>query len=56
MLTDVKFETFGSGAESDVVPSWQSKDDRAGVDIARNDVAENLEGLPPVKILLEPDD
>ena len=58
ILTDVKFKTFGCGAaiatSSMVTDLAIGKTIEEALKITRNDVAENLEGLPPVKMLLEP--
>jgi nitrogen fixation NifU-like protein len=54
ILTDVKFKTFGCGdaiATSSMVTDLAiEKTIEEALKITRNDVAENLEGLPPVKM------
>ena len=54
ILTDVKFKTFGCGAaiatSSMVTDLAIGKTIEEALKITRNDVAENLEGLPPVKM------
>ena len=54
ILTDVKFKTFGCGAaiatSSMVTDLAIGKTIEEALRITRNDVAENLEGLPPVKM------
>ncbi len=54
VLTDVKFKTFGCGAaiatSSMVTDLAKGKTIEEALKITRNDVAESLEGLPPVKM------
>jgi nitrogen fixation NifU-like protein len=54
ILTDVKFKTFGCGAaiatSSMVTDLAIGKTIGEALKITRNDVAENLEGLPPIKM------
>jgi nitrogen fixation NifU-like protein len=54
ILTDVKFKTFGCGAaiatSSMVTDLARGKTIEEALKITRNDVAESLEGLPPVKM------
>ncbi|MGP8133963.1 MAG: iron-sulfur cluster assembly scaffold protein [Halobacteriota archaeon] len=54
ILTDVKFKTFGCGAaiatSSMVTDLAIGKTIEEALKITRNDVAENLEELPPVKM------
>jgi nitrogen fixation NifU-like protein len=54
ILTDVKFKMFGCGAaiatSSMVTDLAIGKTIEEALKITRNDVAENLEGLPPVKM------
>ena len=54
VLTDVKFKTFGCGAaiatSSMVTDLAKGKTIDEALKITRNDVAESLEGLPPVKM------
>ena len=54
ILTDVKFKTFGCGAaiatSSMVTDLAIGKTIEEALKITRNDVAENLDGLPPVKM------
>jgi nitrogen fixation NifU-like protein len=54
VLTDVKFKTFGCGAaiatSSMVTDLAIGKTIEEALKITRKDVAENLEGLPPVKM------
>jgi nitrogen fixation NifU-like protein len=54
ILTDVKFKTFGCGAaiatSSMVTDLAKGKTIEEALKITRNDVAESLEGLPPVKM------
>jgi nitrogen fixation NifU-like protein len=54
ILTDVKFKTFGCGAaiatSSMVTDLAIGKTIEEALKITRNDVAESLEGLPPVKM------
>lgn len=54
VLTDVKFKTFGCGAaiatSSMVTDLAKGKTIQEGLKITRNDVAENLGGLPPQKM------
>ena len=54
VLTDVKFKTFGCGAaiatSSMVTDLAIGKTIEEALKITRNDVAENLEGLPPIKM------
>jgi len=54
ILTDIKFKTFGCGAaiatSSMVADLAMEKTIEEALKITRNDVAESLEGLPPVKM------
>ena len=54
ILTDIKFKTFGCGAaiatSSMVTDLAMGKTIEEALKITRNDVAESLEGLPPVKM------
>ena len=54
ILTDVKFKTFGCGAaiatSSMVTDLAIGKTVEEALKITRNDVAESLEGLPPIKM------
>jgi nitrogen fixation NifU-like protein len=54
ILTDIKFKTFGCGAaiatSSMVTDLAMEKTIEEALKITRNDVAESLEGLPPVKM------
>ena len=54
ILTDIKFKTFGCGAaiatSSMVTDLAKGKTIEEALKITRNDVAESLEGLPPVKM------
>jgi nitrogen fixation protein NifU and related proteins len=54
VLSDVKFKTFGCGAaiatSSMVTDLAKGKTIDEALKITRNDVAESLEGLPPVKM------
>ena len=54
IITDIKFKTFGCGAaiatSSMVTDLAMGKTIEEALQITRNDVAENLEGLPPVKM------
>jgi nitrogen fixation NifU-like protein len=54
VLSDVKFKTFGCGAaiatSSMVTDLARGETIEEALKITRNDVAENLEGLPPVKM------
>ena len=54
VLADVKFKTFGCGAaiatSSMVTDLAKGKTIEEALKITRNDVAESLEGLPPVKM------
>ena len=54
ILTDVKFKTFGCGAaiatSSMVTDLAIGKTIEEALKITRNDVAESLEGVPPVKM------
>lgn len=53
-IEDIKFKTFGCGAaiatSSMVTEMAKGKTIDEAMEITRNDVAENLEGLPPVKM------
>ncbi|MGZ7209142.1 MAG: Fe-S cluster assembly scaffold protein NifU [Methanobacterium sp.] len=53
-IEDIKFKTFGCGAaiatSSMVTEMAMGKTIDEALEISRNDVAENLEGLPPVKM------
>ena len=53
-IEDIKFKTFGCGAaiatSSMVTEMAMGKSLEDAMKITRNDVAENLEGLPPVKM------
>jgi nitrogen fixation NifU-like protein len=53
-IEDIKFKTFGCGAaiatSSMVTEMAMGKTLKEAMNITRNDVAENLEGLPPVKM------
>ena len=54
IIEDIKFKTFGCGAaiatSSMVTEMAMRKTIDEALKITRNDVAENLEGLPPVKM------
>ncbi|HML06086.1 MAG TPA: Fe-S cluster assembly scaffold protein NifU [Methanobacterium sp.] len=54
VIEDIKFKTFGCGAaiatSSMVTEMAMGKTIEEALEITRNDVAENLEGLPPVKM------
>jgi len=54
VIEDIKFKTFGCGAaiatSSMVTEMAMGKTLEEAMKITRNDVAENLEGLPPVKM------
>jgi nitrogen fixation NifU-like protein len=54
VIEDIKFKTFGCGAaiatSSMVTEMAMGKTIDEALKITRNDVAENLEGLPPVKM------
>lgn len=54
VIEDVKFKTFGCGAaiatSSMVTEMAQGKTIEEALEITRNDVADELEGLPPVKM------
>lgn len=53
-IEDIKFKTFGCGAaiatSSMVTEMAMGKTIDEAMEITRNDVADNLEGLPPVKM------
>lgn len=53
-IEDIKFKTFGCGAaiatSSMVTEMAMGKTIEEAMEITRNDVADNLEGLPPVKM------
>ncbi|MGZ7047635.1 MAG: Fe-S cluster assembly scaffold protein NifU [Methanobacterium sp.] len=53
-IEDIKFKTFGCGAaiatSSMITEMAMGKTIDEALEITRNDVAENLEGLPPVKM------
>jgi len=54
VITDIKFKTFGCGAaiatSSMITEMAMGKTIDEALKITRNDVAEELEGLPPVKM------
>jgi len=54
VITDIKFKTFGCGAaiatSSMITEMAMGKTIEDALKITRNDVAEELEGLPPVKM------
>jgi len=54
IIEDIKFKTFGCGAaiatSSMITEMAMGKTIEEALKITRNDVAENLEGLPPVKM------
>ncbi|MBI5680190.1 MAG: Fe-S cluster assembly scaffold protein NifU [Methanobacterium sp.] len=54
VIEDIKFKTFGCGAaiatSSMVTEMAMGKTIEEALEITRNDVADNLEGLPPVKM------
>lgn len=53
-ISDIKFETLGCAAaiatSSMITQMAKGKDLKSAQNITRNDVAENLEGLPPAKM------
>ena len=53
-ITDVKFKTFGCGAavatSSMITEMAKGKNLEEAIKITRSDVAENLGGLPPIKM------
>jgi nitrogen fixation NifU-like protein len=54
VITDVSFKTFGCAAaiatSSMITELTKGKSLKEAYQITRNDVAENLEGLPPIKM------